>query len=206
VATFAPATLPLGGQSLTAAYSGNTNFISSASTAVLENVLTPEFSIASSTPEQTVVPTQSVDYTISLTPLNPTFVYPVKLSASGLPSGVTATFNPSSIATGAGTTSTIMTLSASAQARGGDRIHLFGRLAVPTALALLMLPLTFNRRASKTSRQLSRAGKAWLALLVLVGLSALGGCGGHPVQRSTVTVTAVCGPVTHTINVTLTLQ
>jgi H+/gluconate symporter-like permease len=50
-----------------------------------------------------------------------------------------------------------------------------------------------------------------LTLLVLAGLSMLAGCGGggyfsHPANSYTVTVTAVCGPDTHTTNVTLTVQ
>jgi len=205
------AALPLGGQSLTAVYSGDTDFVTSASTAVAENVITPDFNIASSTPAQTVLPGLSVNYTITLTPLNPSFVYPVTLSASGLPSGVTASFTPSSIAAGAGTSSTVLTLSVSAQAQLEERVRSFGRFAAPTALALLMLPLAFWRRARKTSRRLSHVGKVWLALLVFAGLSVLGGCGAsgssaHPVQRYTVTISAANGINTHFTNVTLTVQ
>jgi len=205
------AALPLGGQSLTAVYSGDTDFVTSASTAVAENVITPDFNIASSTPAQTVLPGLSVNYTITLTPLNPSFVYPVTLSASGLPSGVTASFTPSSIAAGAGTSSTVLTLSVSAQAQLEERVRSFGRFAAPTALALLMLPLAFWRRAHKTSRRLSHVGKVWLALLVFAGLSVLGGCGAsgssaHPVQRYTVTIAAANGINTHFTKVTLTVQ
>jgi sugar lactone lactonase YvrE len=211
VATLTPAALPLGSQSLTAVYSGDTNFLTSTSTAVAENVITPDFSIASSTPAQAVLPASSVNYTITLTPLNPTFVYPVTLSASGLPSGVTASFNPSSIAAGAGASNTVLTLSASAQARLEMNHRFPGRMIAPTALALLMLPLAFSRRARRTSRKLSRSGRALLALLLMAGLSVLAGCGGggffgHPAQSYTVTVTAANGINTRSTNVTLTVQ
>ena len=211
VATLTPAALPLGAQSLTAVYSGDTNFLTSASTAVAENVITPDFSIASSTPAQTVLPASSVNYTITLTPLNPTFVYPLTLSASGLPSGVTASFSPSSIAAGAGASSTVLTLSASAQARLEMNHRFPGRMIAPIALALLMLPLAFSRRARRTSRKLSRSGRALLALLLMAGLSVLAGCGGggffgHPAQSYTVTVTAANGINTRSTNVTLTVQ
>jgi len=178
VATLTPAALPLGSQNLTAVYSGDRNFLTSTSTAVAENVITPDFSIASSTPAQTVLPANSVNYTITLTPLNPTFVYPLTLSASGLPSGVTASFNPSSIAAGAGASSTVLTLSASAQARLEMNHRFPGRMIAPTTLALLMLPLAISRRARRTSRKLSRSSRALLALLLMAGLSALAGCGG----------------------------
>ena len=212
VAQLALTSLPVGSQSITAVYSGDTNFLtSSTSTAVTENVITPDFSIASSTPAQTVLPLGSANYTITLTPLNPTFVYPVTYSVtSTLPTGVTASFNPNSISAGAGASTTVLTLSASAQARMENRIHSLGVMGAPTALTLLMLPIAFGRRARKTARQLSRSAMALLALLALVSLSALAGCGGgyfgHPVESTTVTVSAVCGSYSHTTNVTLAVQ
>ncbi len=210
-AMLALTTLPVGAHSITAVYSGDTNFVASTSTAVTPTVLTPDFSIASPTPAQSVLPGKSVDYTITLTPVNPTFIYPITLSASGLPSGVTATFNPSSIPAGAGTSNAVLTLTASAQTRYEDRIHSVGRLAAPAALALLMLPLAFRRRARRTSRLLSHFGKVWLALLAFAGLSVLSGCGGsgffaHSTKSYTVTVTAANGINSHSTNVTLTLQ
>jgi sugar lactone lactonase YvrE len=212
VAQLVLTTLPLGSQSLTAVYSGDTNFLTSTSTAVPENVITPDFNITSPTPAQTVLPNGSVNYTITLTPMNPAFVYPVTYSVtSTLPTGVTASFNPTSINAGAGVSSTMLTLTTNAQARLDEHIHSIGGAAAPMALALLMLPVAFSRRAHKIARQLSRSGKAFLALMMLAGLCALAGCGGggffsHPTEYSTVTVTAVCGPNTHATNVTLIIK
>jgi predicted component of type VI protein secretion system len=84
-------------------------------------------------------------------------------------------------------------------------------MIAPAALALLMLPLAFSKRARRTSRKLSRSGRALLALLLMAGLSVLAGCGGggffsHPAQSYTVTVTAADGINTHSTNVTLTVQ
>jgi len=204
-------TLPVGlGQSLTAVYSGDTNFLTSTSGPLAEDVITPDFNISSPTPAQTVLPNSSVDYTISLTPLNSTFVYPVSLSVtSTLPTGIMAAFYPSStISAGGSASSTTLTLSASAQARMDKRIHSLGGAAAPTALALLMLPLAFSRRARKASRQLSRCGKALLMLLALAALSTVAGCGGggffsHPAESYSVTVSATNGVNIHTTNVTL---
>jgi sugar lactone lactonase YvrE len=207
VATLNLASLQLGGQSLTAVYTGDTNFLTSRSNAITENVITPDFNIVSPTSAQNILPRQSVNYTITLTPLNPTFIYPVTFSVSGLPSGVTATFNPSSIAAGAGVSSTVLTLNASAQARMEKRLPSFGGVIAPTAFALLLLPMAFSRRARRIARQLSRANKTLLALLALAGLTALAGCGGgyfaHPVQSYSVTVTAVSGSSSHSTSVTL---
>ncbi|MGO9231164.1 MAG: Ig-like domain repeat protein, partial [Bryobacteraceae bacterium] len=117
IATLALNTLPVGTLSLVAVYSGDVDFTSSSSSKLTGSVVSPEFSIAALPAAQTVLPTQSVHYTITLTPVNPTFVYPVSLSASGLPAGVTASFAPSSIATGAGASTVTLTLSAGSQAR-----------------------------------------------------------------------------------------
>ena len=202
IATLTLSTLPLGADSITAVYSGNTDFLTSTSSGVLETVLPPDFTIAATPAAQTVLPLQSVNYTIT---------YPVSLSASGLPAGVTATFAPSSIAAGAGTSTSVMTLDAS----GLAQLHRNGRLlagaASSAALALLMLPLFFGRRARKAAARLSRASRLLIALLALSAVGALAGCGGggffgHGSQTYTVTVTAVSGPGTHSTNVTLTVQ
>ena len=211
VATLTLSVLPVGSPSIDAVYSGNADFITSTSSSLSETVLSPEFSIVSSTAAQKVLPTESVNYSITLTPTNPTFVYPVSLSASGLPTGVTASFAPASIAVGSGASTTVLTLSASAQAQLEQRRHPWGTMATYPVLALLLVSFGLSGRARKTARNLSRTGIAWIALLALAAASALGGCGGggffsHSTQTYSVTVTAVSGPNTHSTNVTLTVQ
>jgi sugar lactone lactonase YvrE len=204
VATLTLSTLPVGTQSLTAVYSGNIDFAGSTSAVLSLTEISPDFTI-SATPSA-----QSVDYTLSLTPVNPTFVYPVTLTASGLPVGVNATFTPSTVATGSAATSVKLTLTASALARLDRRIQPFGRWPAAPVLAL-WLPLAFWRRARNTASRLSGAGALLLALLALGIAAFLTGCGGggffsHRTESATVTVTAVCGPDTHTTSVTLTVQ
>jgi hypothetical protein len=210
-ASLTVSTLPVGAFGLTAVYSGDTDFIASTSPVVTGTELSPDFGIAASPAAQTVLPAQSVNYTITLTPVNPTFVYPVSLSASGLPPGVTATFAPSSIAAGAGTSTTVLTLSASSLAELQKGRQPFGGLGSSVALALLLLPFLFGKRARKAAARLSCAGRLLIALLALAAVGAIAGCGGggffgHTTQSYTVTVTAVSGPNTHTTNVTLTVQ
>ena len=211
VAAISIATLPVGTLSLTAIYSGSTDFLASTSSPVAGQDLSPDFTIATTPATQTVVPTQSVNYTVTLTPVNPTFLYPVSLSASGLPSGVTATFTPSSIATGAGTSAVTLALNANAQAslqRSRQPIQMPG---LPAALALLLLPLLFNQRFRKSCTKLSGKSTLLIALLALAVVSAISGCGGggffgQSPAAYTVTVTAVSGPATHSSTVTLTVQ
>ena len=85
VATLTVSTLPVGPLNLVAQYSGDTNFIASNSSTLGGTVISPDFTVAPSPAAQSVLPSASVNYTITLTPMNPTFVYPVSLSASGLP-------------------------------------------------------------------------------------------------------------------------
>ena len=201
----------VGQQSFTAVYSGSVDFIPSNSPALTEAVLSPDFSITASPAVQTVIPGQQVDYTVTLTPVNPTFVYPVSLSASGLPPGVTATFAPASVAAGAGATTSVLTLGASTQARLQRGTRPFSGIPPYSALALLVLPLFFGKRARKAAASLSHTGRILIALLALAAVGAVTGCGGggffsHNTTSYTVTVTAVSGPDTHTAVVTLTVQ
>lgn len=211
VAQLMISTLPVGPQSITAVYSGDANFTGNTSSPLPENVLSPDFAVTASPATQSVLPLHSVSYTVTLTPVNPTFVYPVSLSVSGLPAGVTATFTPPSIATGAAVSTTNLTLSADGTALLHRNGSPFAAAASSTALALLLLPLAFGKRARKAIAGLPRSGRLLIALLMLAAATAVTGCGGggfftHVTKSYTVTVTAVSGPDTHTTDVTLTVQ
>ena len=211
VATLALASLPVGSQSITAVYSGNSDFIASNSNALAEVVLSPDFAISSSTSTQTVLPLQSVSYGITVTPVNATFVYPVAFTVSGLPPGVTATFNPSTIAAGSSGATTTLTLNAGSQARLHQNQFPFKGLPTSTALAFVFLPVIFSSKTRKAALRLSRASTLAIALLALAALTVLSGCGGggffgHSTQTYTVTVTAASGPDTHTTSVNVTVQ
>lgn len=212
-ATISTAALAAGTHSIVAAYAGDAKNAPITSGVYVFVVTAPDFSISASPATQSIVPSQSVNYTISVTPVNSTFAYPVTFSASGLPNGVIATFSPASIATGAGPSTTTLTLSANGVARLRHNTEPFAGWPSSTALALFLLPLAFGKRGRKAAAKLSRAG--WLLIVLLALAAAAGtitGCGGdggffaHPIQSYTVTVTAVSGPNTHTANVTLTVQ
>lgn len=211
VATLNVSSLPVGSVALTAVYSGDTNFLTSTSASMPGTVLSPEFTVGASPASQSVLPSQAVSYSITVTPTNSTFVYPVTLSVSGLPSGVTASLNPSSIATGSAATTSTLTLTASASAELHHLPNPWSRVGRSAALAFILLPLAFGRRARTTARRLSRTSQA---LVLLVGLAILGsvtGCGAggfysHAKNAYTVTITAVSGPNTHSTSVTLTVQ
>jgi trimeric autotransporter adhesin len=207
-ATLALTSLPVGSQSITATYSGSSDFISSSSNAVIEIVLSPDFTITSTPSSQSVLPLQSVHYNLSVTPVNSTFVYPVTFTANGLPPGVTASFNPSTIAVGSAASATTLTLTAGNEALMHKNREPFG---IPGSTALALLILVFGRRARRAASSLSRAGRLLIALIALATVGTLSACGGggffsHSTKTYTVTVTATSGPNTHTTSVNVTVQ
>jgi hypothetical protein len=168
----------------------------------------PTFTISSPTAPQTVMPGGAANYTIAVTPQNGAFTSAVALSASGLPSGATATFSPSSVtpsSSAANSTMTVQTAASTTSASSGK-----WPLAAP-ALAFVSLLLLPGIRAR---RKMSR----WLALGLLVftslgTLTALSGCGGGFQLTAassgtgyTITVTGVSGVEQQTTTVQLTVQ
>jgi hypothetical protein len=105
-----------------------------------------------------------------------------------------------------------MTVAAGAQAELHKNGRPLGRLVSSTALALLMLPLLFGRRARRTAARLSRTGRVLIALLALVVLGAMTGCGStsgffaQQQQSYTVTVTGTSDGLSHSATVTLTVE
>jgi len=71
--------------------------------------LTPDFSLSGSPASQTVVQGNGTSYTVTVTPSN-AFTGTVGFTASGLPSGAGASFNPASV-TGSGSSSVTVTTS-----------------------------------------------------------------------------------------------
>jgi sugar lactone lactonase YvrE len=211
IATATLTALPAGSLDIFALYSGDTDFLSSTSPHLTGTATSPDFTIAASPTTQTTLPHASVNYTLTLTPINSTFLNPVSLSVGALPPGVTASFNPSSIAAGAGKSTSVLTLTAGSQAILHKNNRPVGGMASTAALALLLLPLAFNRGFRRRAAKLSQAGRWLIALLALAAASALTACGGggfftHATESYTVTVTAVSGPDTHTVDVTLIVQ
>ena len=214
-ASISIATLPLGALQLTAIYSGSSDFLTSTSTVVSGQELSPDFTIATTPAVQQVVPAQPANYTVTLTPINPTFLYPVSLSASGLPSGVKAIFSPPSVRTGGGVstvTLTVNNLNNGMQARLQKLGRPLSGRGTSAVLALLLLPFTFLQRVRRVGVKLRGKPSYFLALLAVGALCVISGCGGgggffgHLPATYTITVTAVSGPNTHTSTLYLTVQ
>jgi len=206
--------LSVGTHSITAVYNGDVNFSALTSSVLTQAV--EDFSFTMQNATYTVIPGRVAVFTFTVTPVGPASTFPaaINLSFSGLPAGATAVFSPTGITLGAGTTPvtlTIQTLLGNAvigQTNQGDTLA--SRLA-PFSLALLLLPFVGRLR---------RAGKRFgrmltVVLLLIAGMAAMigmSGCGstigffGQAQQSYTVGVTGTSGTLSHTSNVTLTVE
>ena len=204
VATFTTTSLPAGSDILMAVYSGNEEFAvsSSVATTVAVNPVAPTYSITAPTAPVPVAPGAAVTITIMVPPLGGAFNNAVTLSASGLPPGATATFNPPTVTPGSAGGQSVMTIQLATLAA-----HHGGFPGAPFILASALLGGGLGRK--RLSRTL-----LLVFLLATLGVTAglLTGCNGGfastltPTGSYTVTVTGTSGTFHASTTVTLMVQ
>ena len=171
------------------------------------------FSLSASSTSGTVAPGQSATSTVTLTPSGG-LTGSVALSCTGLPTGATCAFSPSSVTLGASAGSSTLTVTTA-----GQTAALNGIPWAPGGIVLagLLIPFARSRRVNAQMRVL-----AWAALLA-IGTCGLHGCGGSdnsgsssgggsgggsggtPAGTYTIVITATAGTTSHTVNYTLTV-
>jgi sugar lactone lactonase YvrE len=173
------------------------------------------FSIATTTATQIVLPGTTASYQFTLTPQSGTFGGGVTLTVAGLPNGATASFAPSSIAAGtSGAVSSVLTIQTPKQTASLGSLS--KPISMPFALSLLSLPVFFSRRTRKKMSAIALSSRI-LCLLLLAGAAALSGCGSggfftQPQKSYSLTVTATSAAVgsspavSQSTTVTLTVQ
>jgi hypothetical protein len=109
VATLTLSSLVVGTDSITAAYSGNSGFAASVS-ATLSLTVTTSYTISAPATPFDVAQGGFVTVNITVPPLGGAYNNTVTLSASGLPGGATATFNPPTVVPGTAGAPTVMTI------------------------------------------------------------------------------------------------
>ena len=194
---------------LTANYTGDTNFLASASAATGTSVtVSPQdftFSGTGSPATQTLTPGQMASFTYNLAPTSGSN-YPgaVSLTVSGCPTGSTCTLSPTSFAANAGAQTVTLAVQTTAVTARSREDH------TPWSLALLLLPLAGARRLRRSSQRLQKLLLAAVFLFAGAALAGFTGCGGNSApqqpQNYSITVTAASGAMQHTSTVTLNVQ
>lgn len=215
VGTYSTAALAPGTtHSITVGYSGDTDFLPGASAfGAIVNVGTLDFTFTTVGPTSyTAAPGATATYKFAISPQFVTFAGSVNFTVSGLPSGATAVFSPSSLSATSGAqnvTLSVLTPVVTARSNSAPPGNPASR-RLPL-LALLLLPALGSRRFRR------RLGTPLLTLVLLLGglgaAATLTGCGTGPtgflLQRPgtyTMTVNAASGSLQHTQTVTLTVQ
>ena len=212
-ATHTTSSLAAGVHSITAVYSGDSNFTSVTSSALSQVISDLRVDLASGgTSTATVSAGGTATYHLTIGPSNGS-VFPaaVTLSTSGGPAGSTITTTPSSIAAGAAATNVTVTVQVPANATAlVRRSNTWGFGVAFPLLGILALPFGIERKRGSFKRVL------WAVLLLsgLVSTASMPGCGSGTHTPSTtrqptnytITVTAASGSVSHSTTLTLTVH
>jgi hypothetical protein len=175
-------------------------------TANFSTVAAPTFTLSSPTGSQTVQPGAAAQYTITVTAQNGSFSNAVTFAASGLPTGATATFSPTSLTPGSSPVTSTLTIQTAAIASVEPEKKSPWPLAAPALalIGLLFLP------GKKRRRWISLALLLFASLGTFTALTACGGGFGMnaaslPTSYN-ITVTGTSGSIQQTTTVQLTVQ
>jgi sugar lactone lactonase YvrE len=218
VAAFSTSTLTAGQHSISAIFAGNASFAGSSSSALSETLI--DFSVGNSG-AQTVDPGGSATYSLNIAPSTGTSL-PISttLTVTDLPAGATATLTapgweqqaPGQWTLPAFTqvNTVSLTFSVPSQSAAGLASDPPLRRLPPLLWGTLLLPLV--RRWKRAGTRFRRMGAA-LFLAVLTCAFGLSGCGAtnnssssQSPQTYDVTVTVMAGPLSHSTQLTLTVE
>jgi hypothetical protein len=188
-ASFSTATLAAGTHTITAAYSGDSNYAAStsaASTVTVTTAAAADYSLTMSSSSLSVAQGSSGSLTLTVTPKNG-FKQAVGFSCSGLPTGGTCTFNPQTVDPVAGAASTTLTVQLPAAA---------GTTAPPSPLPpgfrtaglyflfLVILGIMGAAQIKQSATQDVKFARAVLASAVFAALLATANCAGYSGQKT----------------------
>jgi hypothetical protein len=217
-ASFSTATLAAGTHTITAAYSGDSNYAASTSAALTVTVAAApaaDYSLTMSSSSLSVAQGSSGSLTFTVTPKNG-FKQAVSFSCSGLPTGGGCTFNPQTVDPVAGAVSTTLTVQLPAAA---------GTTAAPSTLPpgfltaglyflfLAILGIMGATQIKRPATQEVKFARSCLTCAVFAALLVTANCAGYSGQKTgqpastyAVTVSAAgANAPTHTQQFTLTV-
>jgi Bacterial Ig-like domain (group 3)/FG-GAP-like repeat len=204
-ATFTTSTLAAGMHTIAAQYAGGNGFAASMSSSITVtiSVPTPDFSLSISPASGSETGSSSATTTLTVTPSNG-FNASVSFACSGLPAGLSCSFNPSTVTPAGAAATTMVTFSGTASALNHPEATNRGGSLLLSMLGLGGILLLRLRRARSLFYTLSLLVLGMAT--VMGGMTACGGGGssGGGSQTSTVTITATSGTTSHTTTYSLT--
>ena len=211
-ASFTTTALPSGIHPITGIYSGDANYLTSTSSSASANITVGTINLdLGGDQNKKVVPGASVAYNFPLSPLvTPTFLYDVKLTATGLPPGATYTFSPASIPAGSGSVPVTLTVQTAKTTAALRKQSSTGSLALATLGCGFFLSLLLSRRRKAMPRLVVLLLCGMGSLATLTGLTGCVGGGFFGTTTTsgkyTINVTATSGSLVRTSTVQLTID
>ena len=186
-------------EAIAAVTSGNSSAVASAAYTI---PLHPGFALSSSLSSLTISSGGQATFALTVTPVNG-FDAPVTLACSGLPKGVTCSFDQETIVPSGEAATTQLTISTSSQS---SALHPGSRPIFPLTVVAMTLGLFGWRKRRGVSQWL-------LPAIAFASLGLLLGCGAvvtgsltPPASTSTVTVTATSGTLQQNATIALTVK
>jgi len=207
-----------GTHSITAVYSGDAADATGTSPAFSQTVADFSLAVASGgSSTASTIAGGTASYSLAVTPIiTTTFPAAITLTFTGLPTTVTGTLTPASIAAGSGATPVTFAVTAAnllQTARIQPRPTHHSLLGyAPATLAFLLLPLAWSRRQSRRRKRLGTLlASLCLFILMTAGLTGCistpsSGYYGQTPQTYNLTVTATSGNLSRSTYLTLTVQ
>lgn len=199
-ATLSTTNLAVGTHSITAGYGGDSNFGPSASSAVTVTISTPapDFSLSISPGSGSESGSSPATATVTVTPTNG-FSSTVSFACSGLPSGLSCSFNPSTVTPAGAAISTSLSIAGTLSAQNNSERGNHAASLEFCGLGLGLLILARTRKYRQFFIVFS---------LLILALVAVNGCGssGRKSQSANVSVTATAGSTSHSITYPLTIN
>ena len=167
---------------------------------------TQTFSLTSSSPSGTITAGGSTNFTLTVTPANG-FASPVTFACAA-PTGITCTFNPTSVTPAGGAVTT--TLTATAAAPTGGNPYALSKLMGMALTGLGVFGCFFAGAGTNRRRLFSLLLGGFASLLIAGTLLVSTGCGGSNATQMTapasIVVTAQSGALTQMTTISLTVQ
>jgi len=209
VATLTINTLAAGSHTLTASYAGDRNFGGSTSEAVIITVAGRDFSLGAAPSSATVTAGQSALFNLTITP-DGGFTDPVTFSCPVL-TGISCSFNPPMLTPNAGAATTMLTVTTSAGVtRYGRTPGMTGPGFSLASLGLIGTLVFLIRKTRGIHLAFLRVAASAVSVVTLATI--LVSCGGYTTSgqtnrgTATIAVTAQSRNISHTTNVSVTVQ